>query len=65
MCIETIESGKSKFDQKNSNFCLLYEQFFEYVIILGLDKHIFEHKVVNIFLPIGFTYVLGAQKNRH
>ena len=43
MCIETIESGKSKFDQKNSNFCLLYEQFFEYVIILGLDKHIFEH----------------------
>ena len=25
---------------------------------------VFESKIVNIFLPITLTYVLGAQKNR-
>ena len=33
MWIETTKSGKSEFDQKNSNLCLLCEQLFEYVII--------------------------------
>ena len=28
-----------------------------------IDKHN-EHKIVNIFLPISFKYVFGAQKNR-
>ena len=34
------------------------------VLNTDLDKHYFERKLVNIFLPIGLTYVLGAQKNR-
>ena len=29
----------------------------------GLDKQNFQRKIVNIFLPISLTYVLGAQKN--
>ena len=31
---------------------------------IGLDKQNFQRKIVNIFLPIISTYVLGAQKNR-
>ena len=30
----------------------------------GLDKHIFEHKIVNSFLPIILAYALDVQKNR-
>ena len=30
---------------------------------MGLDKQIFSHKIVNIFLSV-LTNVLGAQKNR-
>ena len=33
--------------------------------IMGLDKQIFSTRMyVNIFLPINYSYVLGAQKNR-
>ena len=28
----------------------------------GLDKKKIQNKIVNIFLPINLTYVLGAQK---
>ena len=37
-----------------------------YNIIISLDKKIFEHKIVNIFLSINLTvltFVVGAQKN--
>ena len=30
---------------------------------IGLEKHIFERKIVNISYPPVLTYVLGAQKN--
>ena len=30
---------------------------------IGLDKQKFQSKIVNIFLPISLTYVLGAQEN--
>ena len=32
-------------------------------INIGIDKHNFEHKFENIFLPISFNICLGAQKN--
>ena len=32
--------------------------------MVGLDKKIFERKIVNIFLSISFNLCLGAQKNR-
>ena len=31
----------------------------------GIINKIFQCKIVNIFLPINLTYVLGAQKNSH
>ena len=34
------------------------------MFITGLDKHFFEHKIVNIFLPIKFKICLGTEKNR-
>ena len=34
------------------------------VSFIGLDKQIFERKIVNISYPSVLTYVLGAQKNR-
>ena len=32
------------------------------VILIGLINKIFHRKIVNIFLPIYFLYVLGAQR---
>ena len=44
-----------------------YVLFFQYYnIIKSLDKKIFEHKIVNIFLSIILTFLtfgVGAQKN--
>ena len=30
---------------------------------IGLDKHIFEHKIVNVFLVTSFNISLDAQEN--
>ena len=29
---------------------------------IGLDKHFFQHKIVNIFLPISFSMCFGCSK---
>ena len=35
----------------------------EVTSIIGFDNKLFELKIINIFLPISLTYILGTQKN--
>ena len=44
-------------------YCVEYGNII--LTLKGLDKHIFERKIVNIFLPISFSICFGARKNRH
>ena len=51
-----LPSGKSHRDG-----CTEYEQLV--CSHIGLDEQGFQSKIVNIFLPISLTCVLGAQRN--
>ena len=57
-CNAIISSKFLKKDREGQRKDILYD-----ITLVELSKS-FDLKNVNIFLPISFTYVLGAQKNR-
>ena len=62
MHVRTLRNGQT------ARLCqlltLTFVKQFVGVMTTGLSSHIFERKIVNIFLPISFNIIVfGAQKN--
>ena len=59
-----FEMNKRKLEEKKKDYDFeeRMKELKEEVSIIGLDKHFFERKIVNIFLPISFNICFGCSK---